>query len=106
MATKKRTEKPTTPKASRDEDTVPPWLTVKHAPVDDFSSSGDEMVDMFQRYDRDRTGYISRQEFARLLEGLGQDINEDELQIALDSVDPQRTGKISFRKFKAWWLSR
>lgn len=85
---------------------VPPHLTAKHAPVDDLTSSGDELVDIFQRYDRDRTGQIDREEFARLLEALGTNVNDEELQIALDIVDTDRTGKISFGEFKRWWMSR
>jgi Ca2+-binding EF-hand superfamily protein len=78
----------------------------RHAPVDDFTSSGDELVDIFQRYDRDRTGFIERNEFARLLEALGQMPEEDELAVALDVVDSDRTGKVSFQEFKRWWTAR
>ncbi|MFL5318486.1 MAG: EF-hand domain-containing protein, partial [Myxococcaceae bacterium] len=84
----------------------PENLTAKHAPVDDFTSSGDEMVDIFQRYDRDRTGEIDREEFSRLLEAMGQNPDDETLQIALDVVDTDRTGKITFGAFKRWWLSR
>lgn len=83
-----------------------PQLTDKHAPVDDFTSSGDELLDIFMRYDRDRTGNIDRREFARLLEALGQNVTDMELEIALDEVDTNRSGKISFVEFRSWWLSR
>lgn len=81
-------------------------LMSRHAPVDDFTSSGDELVDIFQRYDRDRTGFIERNEFARLLEALGQDTEEEMLAVALDVVDSERTGKVSFQNFKRWWTAR
>lgn len=81
-------------------------LRSRHAPVDDLTSSGDELVDIFQRYDRDRTGYIERNEFARLLEALGQQPEEEELAVALDMVDSMRTGKVSFQDFKRWWTAR
>nr|WP_174256931.1 EF-hand domain-containing protein [Myxococcus xanthus] len=81
-------------------------LAPVHAAVDEFTSSGDEVLDIFQRYDRDRTGTIDRAEFARLLEALGQNISDDELEIAVDIVDTDRTGKISWNEFKAWWNSR
>ncbi|ATB46678.1 EF-hand domain-containing protein [Corallococcus macrosporus] len=81
-------------------------LAPAHAPVDEFTSTGNEVLDIFQRYDRDRTGTIDRAEFARLLEALGQNISDEELEIAVDIVDTDRTGKISWNEFKAWWNSR
>ncbi|WAM28768.1 EF-hand domain-containing protein [Myxococcus sp. NMCA1] len=81
-------------------------LAPVHAAVDEFTSSGNEVLDIFQRYDRDRTGTIDRAEFARLLEALGQNISDEELEIAVDIVDTDRTGKISWNEFKAWWNSR
>ncbi|AKQ67820.1 Ku domain protein [Myxococcus hansupus] len=81
-------------------------LAPVHAPVDEFTSTGNEVLDIFQRYDRDRTGTIDRAEFARLLEALGQNISDEELEIAIDIVDTDRTGKISWNEFRAWWNSR
>lgn len=84
----------------------PEWLAPRHAAVDDLTSSGDELLDIFQRYDRDRNGAINRIEFARLLEGLGQELNDIELQVALDAVDAHGTGEISYADFRAWWAAR
>ncbi len=81
-------------------------LAPTHAPVDEFTSTGNEVLDIFQRYDRDRTGTIDRAEFARLLEALGQNISDEELEIAIDIVDTDRTGKISWNEFRTWWNSR
>jgi hypothetical protein len=81
-------------------------LAPEHAAVDDMTSSGNELLDIFQRYDRNRTGYIERAEFARLLEALGQNITDEELEIAIDIVDTDRSGKITWKEFKNWWTSR
>jgi len=81
-------------------------LAPEHAAVDELTSSGNELLDIFQRYDRNRTGSIERAEFARLLEALGQNVTDEELEIAVDTVDVDRTGKISWSEFKAWWTSR
>ncbi|MFY2558555.1 EF-hand domain-containing protein [Corallococcus terminator] len=81
-------------------------LAPAHAAVDELTSSGNELLDIFQRYDRNRTGSIERAEFARLLEALGQNVTDEELEIAVDIVDTDRTGKISWSEFKAWWTSR
>ncbi|WP_342380652.1 EF-hand domain-containing protein [Myxococcus stipitatus] len=81
-------------------------LAPEHAAVDELTSSGNELLDTFQRYDRNRTGAIERAEFARLLEALGQDVTDEELEIALDIVDTDKTGRISWSEFKVWWNSR
>ena len=81
-------------------------LAPEHAAVDDLTSSGNELLDIFQKYDRNRTGYIEEAEFARLLEALGQNITDEELMIAFDIIDSERTGKISWKQFKNWWTSR
>ncbi|MDY7232444.1 EF-hand domain-containing protein [Hyalangium rubrum] len=81
-------------------------LAPEHAAVDDLTSSGNELLDIFQKYDRNRTGSIEAPEFARLLEALGQNVTDEELQIALDIIDTERTGKISWKQFKNWWTSR
>ena len=81
-------------------------LAPEHAAVDDLTSSGNELLDIFQKYDRNRTGYIEAPGFARLLEALGQNITDDELAIAFDIIDTERTGKISWKQFKNWWTSR
>lgn len=81
-------------------------LAPEHAAVDEMTSSGNELLDIFQRYDRNRTGFIERSGFARLLEALGQNISDEEFEIALDIVDTDRTGKVSWKEFKSWWTSR
>ncbi|MDC0708634.1 EF-hand domain-containing protein [Stigmatella sp. ncwal1] len=81
-------------------------LAPEHAAVDDLTSTGNELLDIFQKYDRNRTGFIEAPEFARLLEALGQNITEEDLQIAFDIIDIDRSGKISWKQFKNWWTSR
>jgi hypothetical protein len=81
-------------------------LAPEHAAVDDLTSSGNELLDIFQKYDRNRTGYLEVPGFARLLEALGQNITDEELQMAFDDIDTERAGKISWIQFKNWWTSR
>lgn len=78
--------------------------TVRHAERDD--AAHDEVFEIFKTYDRDGSGSIDRGELARLLEALGQQPTDTELSIALDAVDANRSGKISWSEFKAWWSSR
>jgi Ca2+-binding EF-hand superfamily protein len=75
-----------------------------HQELDD--DEHEEVFEIFKAYDRDGSGSIDRAEFARLLEALGQNPTEMELTIALDVVDANHSGKISWDEFKAWWSSR
>lgn len=83
----------------------PPMHTqVNHPELDD--EEHEEVFEIFRVYDRDGSGSIDRQEFARLLEALGSAPSEDELAVALDVVDANHSGKISWHEFKAWWTNR
>jgi hypothetical protein len=84
---------------------TPPMHTqVNHPELDD--EDHEEVFEIFRVYDRDGSGSIDRQEFARLLEALGSAPSEDELAVALDVVDANHSGKISWDEFKAWWTNR
>lgn len=74
---------------------------VEHSELDDVEH--EEVFEIFKAYDRDDSGSINRAEFAHLLEALGQNPDEDELAVALDVVDANHSGKISWEEFKAWW---
>jgi hypothetical protein len=70
------------------------------------SEERSEVREIFSTYDRDGSGSIDRAELSRLLEALGSSPSEEELAIALDVVDANRSGKVSWREFIAWWNSR
>ncbi|MBL8921492.1 MAG: EF-hand domain-containing protein [Myxococcaceae bacterium] len=82
----------------------PMHAKVNHPELED--DEHEEVFEIFKVYDRDGSGSIDRGEFARLLEALGQSPGEMELNIALDVVDANHSGKISWDEFKAWWSSR
>lgn len=84
--------------------TPPMHQTVSHPELDD--EAHEEVFEIFKAYDRDGSGSIDRGEFARLLEALGQNPSELELSIALDVVDANHSGRISWDEFKAWWSNR
>lgn len=101
-ATKKA---PATKKKRKGTPRNPPMHSkVSHPELED--EEHEEVFEIFKVYDRDGSGSIDRGEFARLLEALGQAPGEMELNIALDVVDANRSGKISWDEFKAWWSSR
>lgn len=82
----------------------PMHAKVNHPELED--DEHEEVFEIFKVYDRDGSGSIDRGEFARLLEALGQSPGEMELNIALDVVDANHSGKISWDEFKAWWSNR
>lgn len=82
----------------------PMHATVTHPELDD--GAHDETFEIFKTFDRDGSGSIDAGELARLLEALGQRPDELELAIALDVVDANRSGRISWDEFKAWWAGR
>lgn len=66
----------------------------------------DEVFETFKAFDRDGSGSIDRAELARLLEALGQPIDDEELEIALEVIDANGSGRVSWSEFKAWWTDR
>ena len=82
----------------------PMQAMANHSELDD--EAHEEVFEIFKAYDRDGSGSIDRGELARLLEALGQAPDEETLAIALDVVDANHSGRISWVEFKAWWQSQ
>jgi len=78
-------------------------IPMSHPELDDGEEAHNEVFEIFRTYDRDNSGSIDRREFARLLEALGMAISEEELGVAIDAVDSNHSGKISWLEFRAWW---
>lgn len=106
-APKKPAAKTPAPKPTKKKGTPrnpPMHARVSHPELDD--DDHEEVFEIFKVYDRDGSGSIDRSEFARLLEALGMTPGEEELNIALDVVDANHSGRISWDEFKAWWTNR
>lgn len=56
----------------------------------------EELEAAFKLFDLDGTGKISRQELESALKNLGEDINDKNLNMILETVDLDGDGKISF----------
>ncbi len=65
-----------------------------------------EVRETFDHFDEDDNGYIDREEFAEIMQALGTDMSEAELNIGFDSVDTNHNGEIDFDEFYAWWSHR
>jgi len=104
MATKKQKTPAKKPAATRRQ--PPMHAKVSHPELSDAETGHDEAFEIFKSFDRDGSGSIDRMELARLLEALGQDLPEVELEVALEVIDSNHSGRISWAEFKAWWSAR
>jgi len=59
----------------------------------------------FDAYDADRSGYMDVKELKGLLEKLGEDLNEEELDQAFRELDSDNSGEIEFFEFVEWFTS-
>jgi len=59
----------------------------------------------FDAYDEDRSGYIDVKELKELLEKLGEELSEEELDQAFRELDSDGSGEIEFFEFVEWFTS-
>merc|ERR1712070_193496 len=59
----------------------------------------------FDAYDEDRSGYIDVKELRELLEKLGEELSEGELDQAFRELDSDGSGEIEFFEFVEWFTS-
>jgi Ca2+-binding EF-hand superfamily protein len=65
-----------------------------------------EMKDIFDHFDDDGNGLIDADEFSKLLEALGADMDPEELRIGFEAIDVDGNNLIDYREFAAWWADR
>merc|ERR1711959_271874 len=59
----------------------------------------------FDAYDEDRSGYIDVKELRELLNKLGEELSEEELEQAFKELDADGSGEIEFFEFVEWFTS-
>lgn len=59
----------------------------------------------FDAYDEDRSGYIDVKELKGLLEKLGEELSQEELDQAFKELDSDGSGEIEFFEFVEWFTS-
>lgn len=59
----------------------------------------------FDAYDEDRSGYIDAKELKGLLEKLGEELSDEELDQAFRELDSDNSGEIEFFEFVEWFTS-
>lgn len=66
----------------------------------------DQIRAIFNKYDHDRSGYIQKDELKNLAVDLNITLTDNELRAAMDVLDPNRRGEISFENFYLWWIGK
>lgn len=63
----------------------------------------EEIREFFINSDIDHNNYIDRNEFGKLLKGLGADMSEEEIDIGFNIVDINNDSRIDLDEFVSWW---
>jgi Ca2+-binding EF-hand superfamily protein len=66
----------------------------------------EELMQIFNHFDGDNNGRIDRGEFKRLMQALGADAPDAELDIGFEALDSDGSGHIEFNEFGTWWMNR
>mmetsp|Transcript_42344 Transcript_42344/g.90164 ORF Transcript_42344/g.90164 Transcript_42344/m.90164 type:complete len:759 (-) Transcript_42344:106-2382(-) len=59
----------------------------------------------FDQYDEDRSGYIDGNELKGLLKRLGEDLDDEGLEVAFKELDSDGSGEIEFFEFVEWFTA-
>ena len=62
----------------------------------------DEVQEMFDRIDLDGDGYISFEEFTRLMLGMDSTRTESSLRASFEVIDTDCNGRVTFGEFRTW----
>merc|ERR1711974_217950 len=60
---------------------------------------------VFDKYDRDKSGFISPHEFKDMCYELGYFLSDDELTVAVKNLDRDGKNHIAYEEFSKWWKS-
>ncbi|KAJ0409544.1 hypothetical protein ATCC90586_010055 [Pythium insidiosum] len=60
---------------------------------------------VFQRLDKAKTGAITTKQFESLCFELGEELDPEELRVAIASLENEKTGLIHFDAFLPWWIN-
>ena len=62
-----------------------------------------ELLDIFDKYDKDQNDTIDWDEFCIMVDDLIGDQTLEDKSLAFHLIDTDHTGQISFEEFAAWW---
>ena len=64
-----------------------------------------KVKEAFNKFDKDGSGAIDRDELAQVSAELGQPLSEEQLETALEDLDLNKDGVIDFGEFRRWYYS-
>jgi len=64
-----------------------------------------QVTPAFEKFDKDGSGAIDRDELAQLSKELGHELNEEQLEAALVDLDLNKDGVIDMDEFKRWYFT-
>ena len=65
-----------------------------------------ETEDIFKHFDKDGSGAIDVSELNALMEALGADVAQAELDAAIAAIDKDGNGVVDLAEFRSWWNER
>ena len=65
-----------------------------------------DLKQLFEVFDQDQDGRISRSEFALLFSRIDAEADDLETDLAFSIIDKDGSGTVSFEEFAEWWQAR
>ena len=62
-----------------------------------------QAFELFQMADTDHSGFIDREEVSALAKKLGKKLGKKQLTKAMELMDPDGDGEVTFSEFEEWW---
>lgn len=64
-----------------------------------FRDSKEEIAQIFQLFDEEKTGFITFRSLKRVCQELGENLKDEEIQEMIDEADKDQDGKINLEEF-------
>ena len=66
----------------------------------------DEMVEAFRAFDTDGSGFISREELKNVIENLGEDMTDEDVEQMITESDVDGDGRVKYEEFVRMMMSQ
>jgi hypothetical protein len=69
------------------------------------SKEVEEIRKVFEKFDKDKNGYLDVKELRELCTSLGYYMDKNDKEVSMQEIDTDRNGKIDFQEFCVWWAA-